>query len=208
MKLIINKKTKIKSVINDGDFNVEIHEDLSNKIENWYLHGLELTDYLIVKNEIKKITNNTGFINLKKFGKEYSAELCTSTPEIIISYYKSKGLSEYDAIDKYKLNRAIDIKKSCKSGYDRIESNEFAYIILKYLSESDSQIMLDEISHLIERYKNMFVLGTNYNNTINGIMDYIESTGDYIDSGLSKFNILSPFTLNEFIYNLKKILMY
>ena len=208
MKLVYVKNEKRYDVISDNEFDVNIHDELPNTVENWYLYGKGKKDYMVIRQAMKDIVADVGFADLKSKGKEYVTEYCAADANSIVGYLMSKGMTQEDAIQQYKHNRAVDIRKAGEAATSRIESPAFTYAVIKYLSEEDGQTFLDAIRNFVIDYKNVALTGTNYGQNIDGIMDYIESTGSYTEGGLKNYTILSPYTLEEFISELKNIIVY
>jgi len=62
---------------------------------------------------------------------------------------------------------------------------------LLYLGQSEGEILLDNIRTFREDIKSDSVLGTEYGNSREGLLDFINSTASYTDAGLKSFFDLS-----------------
>lgn len=57
-------------------------------------------------------------------------------------------------------------------------------IVATYLSFANGQDLFNEINHLIYSYTELGVLGRSYGDGSDGLMDFIESSGNFIDRGM------------------------
>ncbi len=133
---------------------------------------------------------------------------CATDATTLVGYLMGTGLSQSDAILKYKENRAEDIRMASGAAELRINSTPFTFAIIKYLSEADGQSFIDATRNLVIDFKTIALTGTNYGNVRDGIMDYIESTGGYSAGGLKDFTIETPYELFDLISDLKKIIIH
>lgn len=132
---------------------------------------------------------------------------CATTPQVIIPYYISQGMSYNDALIKYKDSRAIDIRNACDNYKITINSPEVALIMVKYLPQNELQRFVDETFKLSYLYGNYGIWGKKYNDSVNGIMDFVEDYDIYQGTGLSTYTLNPGTTLQDFINDLKNILI-
>ena len=206
MELIKYKNNKKYGIILDDEFDSNIHLKVKQSIENWDIFTDNKGDYMIIRREIRELVKNIGFENIKS--KDIVLKYCATEPSKLIGYLMGQGYSQLDAINKFKENRAMDIRLASVSAEKRIDSVAFTYSTIKYLSEDDGQTFIDATRNFVIDFKTIALTGTNYGNSIDGIMDYIESTGSYINGGLKNYPINPPYTLEEFITELKNIIIY
>ena len=208
MELIKYKDTKKYGIIPDGEFNTEIHLTVRQSIDNWAMFGGEEGDYMIVRRAIRDIVAVDGFSNVKELTKKHVVNYCAADANTLVGYYMGLGLSVSDAVFRYKTKRANDIRRASEAAELRVNSNAFTFAIIKYLSEDDGQTFIDATRNFVIDFKTIALTGTNYGNSIDGIMDYVESTGSYVNGGLKNYSIVAPYTLEELITDLKKIIVY
>ena len=206
MIIVRLKENKEVLVIIESEFDSNIHLELINSVENWKVYGVGKTDYMVIRRAIRDIVSSDGFSNIKS--KQIVAEYCATDPNTLVGYYMGLGLPMEDAIIKYKENRANDIRRASEAAELRVNSNAFTVAIIKYLSEDDGQTFIDATRNFIIDFKTIALTGINYGNSIDGIMDYIESTNNYVNGGLKNYPIVAPYTLTELITDLKEIIVY
>lgn len=91
-------------------------------------------------------------------------------------------------------------------------SYRFSYVkkcVLTFLNMVDATDLLEKVKPLIDNYVNEGLLGINYGDMTDGLMDYVESTNDFVGLGLAENTYVLNFgTYQNFIDELKKIIVY
>lgn len=126
---------------------------------------------------------------------------------VIIPYYVSKGMTFPESISQYRKNRAVDITKAATDCAIYAQSPKIIELLIEFLPFQEVERFVVETIDLVDMYSRFAVFGTNYGNSINGLMDYIDSTGLYNHLGLISFQINPGKTLPELIEKLKDILI-
>jgi hypothetical protein len=186
MKLL--KIIATNEVITGDAFDENIHLDYSNSIYHWYHFGVNLTDFVYARKRIKDIVAEVGYDNVKH--KDIVNKLCVADMNDIIAYYMNEeGLSQLEATQKYLDNRADGIIKAGQCYSKRLESKEVIATIMLFIGRSQGLSLLDAVRNFKEDLRTVGLLGTQYGNDRDGIMDYFESTGSYEDSGIKSYTI-------------------
>ena len=188
-KLVKIISSNTYSLIEEANFNSNIHIDRSNSVAYWHICK-ELADYSYIRMRIGIVIENLGgFNNLRSDDDKDIALIYTKNIDIAdaIIYYMNNGLTQDEATRKYLDLRSFDISNSAKAYSDRAYSHEVRASILMYLGRSAGEILLDNIRSFREDLKSDSVLGTNYGNSREGLLDFIESTASYEGAGLKSF---------------------
>jgi hypothetical protein len=195
-------------VILSGETSSSGYTDITS-IQNWYDFGLNIAnDYLVPKFEIRELVKEIGWSGLTNTEKDI-AILTYSYDNMLdaVTYLMTeKGMNQYQA-QGYLLQewhkhhgRLVD---TCKSRWFYVK-----FIIAQYLSFADAEELLDECQLLILSYIECGRLGTQYGDNNNGIMDYLESTGTFIDQGLRESGyVLQQGNWDIFIGELNNVLV-
>ena len=191
MKLVKIISTNEYKFIKDEEYNSDIHIDRTlfpiylDKYS--YLDGV---DYISIRNLMSDaLINRGGFSELNSDEEKDIVLKYTKLviPEEAISYFMNKGFTYNEAQSKYLLLRTTDIRNAANCFKDRIESPEFMVIIYSYLGATNSEIFIDNARNFLFDLMNTAIIGTEYGNTRNGFMDYVNDTGDYVGTGASTF---------------------
>ncbi len=160
-------------------------------------------DYHYIRRNMKEFVDSYGFTNLLPDDKEIAIKFCTVDTTTAITYFMSGGLSLTDSVTKLKVLRSIDISNAAKALSTRASDPAILYIAVKHMSEENASLFGDSIRNFLADLRETAHLGMNYGQTRDGIMDYIEATNAYTNSGLSTFEFETGFTYeqckNEFI---------
>ena len=192
-------------IINDGDFNSNIHIN-RDSIHYWSNFGVELSDYIKARTKVKSIVDSIGFNNLRAENKEIAAPFCPTDSTTMITYFMGLGYSQADATEKYLDYRSNDIYLAAQACDNRMNNN-YIKVIIKYLPITEAERYLTQTSVLSANYRNAALFGTQYGDYSDGIMDFIEDTGGLIGSGLSTYTLNDGMLLADLIQELKDILI-
>lgn len=191
--------------IDENEFDSVHYYDISSNII-W--HNQDKFDYIYKRDRIKERTSNIGFDNMDKDEKDMAIEYCAININSSITYLIERdNLTLNEATLKYYDLRCTDIKNAADACSNRINNPIFIKTILLGLGQVNAEIFLDSIRNFIYDYEKVAFFGTNYGNSREGIMDYIEATGIYENSGLSTYEINQPFTYETLKEELINILV-
>ena len=188
-KLVKIIETGIYKLIDPNLYDSNIHIDRSGLIAYWHENN-DLADYSYIRLRIGLIIEDAGGFNALRSDFERDIALIyTKNIDMAdaIPYYMNKGMTQEEATKKYLQLRSVDITNSAKAYSDRAYSPEVRASILMYLGQSAGEILLDNIRSFREDLKSDSVLGINYGNSREGLLDFIESTASYVDAGLKSF---------------------
>lgn len=196
-------------IILSGETIPDYYDDIST-IENWDDIGSEIgNDYLVVKNEIKNISNDIGWSGLTNNQKDliidYYAYINSNDP--VMYLMNNHGYNQLQATNYLSEKWHIHHGKVIDSLKQR-----WYYVKLvtsKHLSFKDSlDVFNDNVTDLITNMFNISLLGYNYGDERDGIMDFIESTNGFEGNGLRERNYnLRQGTWDSFIQEMKDVLI-
>lgn len=190
--IIKTTSTKIEKYTND------------TSILGW--SNIKFKDYLFIREQIKQCVDNFEKLSIQE--KELLLEYCAYEPKILIEYIIQRdNKSQVEAYNDYLLYRSKDIKKASICFAKRLEKPELTQIIIKYLGMSGGEQFMNEIRPFVQDMKETAIIGTQYGNTRDGLLDYIESTSSYVDSGLKDYTITTGLTLEMLIKDLKNLIL-
>jgi hypothetical protein len=182
------------------------YEDITT-IKSW--SETKKFDYVLRRNQMKLCSSGVGFATLNTEEKDIVLNNSAEEPMTLIVYIMTRDqVSQAVAYDEYLTIRSIDIRNAANCYGVRIDDSFFTKTIIKYLGMINGEVFLDAIRNFVSDLKDVALLGTEYGNNRDGILDYIESTGSYTDSGLLDYDIETGYTLEGFIEQLKKIIYY
>jgi len=212
--------SQIKNIENYICTNIEELNDYSDINDKIRIidNGICNKDYQWNRDTLKIICKNN-FYNLQSDVKDIVVKYCAIEQDTIISYLiYSKNINQQDAIFEYLKIKSIQIKNSANSYCKRLEDYRISALCILYLGEVQSIQFFNDVKILKDGACHFGLLGTNYNDEISGIMDYIESTGDYANDGLKKFKINSDIVFaygnneelarQDLITKIKDIIIY
>lgn len=179
---------------------------IKSELETMFEALLNVADYHKARSEINDLFVDFSSLNAKE--KQYAAKFCIADDNTCVGYYMGLGYDLTDAMNLHLSNRANDINNAAKSCRYRSESPIVLYSSIKYLTEQDAATFIDAIRTFITDYSTIAHLGLNYGQSREGIMDYIEATNAYLNSGLSVYSIKAPYTYEEFKTELKNYIVY
>lgn len=199
MKLVKIKSTDKYQIIEDIQFDANLHIDRTNTIVYWEMNS-SLADYCYIRDRITEaVAALGGFSQIKsqedkniilKYTKILSAEEA-------VPYLMTQGYSLEEAQAYYILLRSTDIRNAANCYAERLNKPEFTAAVIQHFAavdeednngQRDAEVFLDNCRNFIHDLKESAVLGTFYGNNRDGFFDYIEDTGGYLATpGLSSF---------------------
>lgn len=179
-------------VVYSEELDLVYYDDITS-ILVWHAQGTRKYDYHYVREQIKTLVTETGFNNLNDKDKEYALLYCScdaneqTAMSIQVGYYMGLGMTLEEASAKYLILRADDINNAAKACQARLDDKTLIYIALKHMTQSNATAFLDSIRNFLTDLARVAHMGTNYGQTEDGILDYIECTGSYTETGLNSF---------------------
>jgi len=141
---------------------------------------------------------------------DYSSIYCKNVnPYDIIGYLMMvKGMDQLSATDYYYELRSKDIRNAAICYTNRLSEHHLTKIAIKFLSANEIFTFQDALQNFIPYVQNVGLLGIEYGDGMDGIMDYIESTNTYAEAGLMNYTINEPYTLQDMVDELKGLIVY
>lgn len=202
MKLLVkNINTNNYSIIQDTEFDSNIHIDRSNFLIYIDKYS-DLADYITIRNLIDRALTYWGGFNSLRSDEEKDVVLKYTKFVTItdgVAYLMNKyGITQPEAEYMYLQFSTEDIRKAADAFKERVRSPEFMRIIIQYLGMDNAEIFMDNCRNFLYDLTETAIIGTEYGNKRNGFMDYINDTGDYIGTGASTFfNLPTEQTLYD-----------
>jgi hypothetical protein len=165
-------------------------------------------DYHFVRRHMIDLVAEIGFNNLLAEEKVIAARYCAADATTLVGYFMGFGLAVHEAVAKYKVYRSIDITSAAEALSKRADNAVVKYIAVKYMSEAEASAFSDAIRNFITDLRESAHLGLNYNQARDGIMDYIEATGSYVDGGLKSYTFENGYTYDECKEEFKNYIVY
>jgi len=162
-----------------------------NTIENWDAYGYEFAnDYAVVKFGIKNIVDELGWSALTNVEKDLAIKYyCYSDPINPITYLMTeKGMSQAEAT--YFLTQTWHKHHLKNIEAYRQRWNYAKFTVLQYLNRSDGEDLFNTVKSLIDMYIEVGVLGIDFNDNNDGIIDYVFSINGFSGQGLEENNYL------------------
>jgi len=213
---LINKPEKMMNPGQGDNFFVigqtldtEKYKDITS-VTNLDIIGRKLEDYCLIRLILKNMMDDTSdpFWSLSTAEKDIICKYCAATDETIVGYYVSKGMTVQEATILHINVRSVDVRTAATCYHTRLMQPEFMATIMMYLGITQGETFMDAVRNFAIDVKDMARIGTNYNNIYDGIMDYIESTGSYVDGGLKNYVISPGLTLEGLVKTIKDIFYY
>lgn len=157
-------------------------------IYNLYEYSIVGKDYVWERDTLRQIAH-TKWDSLNDNSKEIIGIYCAVGMDTLIGYYMSKGMSQNDATMKYLNNRIEDIKNAAKAYCGRINNNTLQVNIILFLGEAQGSTFNDAVRNFKSDLCSIALLGTQYGDSRDGFMDYVESTGSYTSGGLKSYTM-------------------
>jgi hypothetical protein len=180
-----------------------------DEIVNWDKFGLQVAnDYSVVKFEIKDIVTLKGWTGLTNTEKDLAIKYY-AYPDVttaVIYLMTTKGMSQAQAQGfilvswhKHHLKNIVAFKQ--RWNYAKLT-------VLSYISRADGEDLFNTITVLIDLYVKVGILGFDYNDNQDGIVDYIYSTHGFTGQGLEENGYpLQQGTWADFKMALDKVLV-
>lgn len=183
-------------------------------------------------------SNITNIINLDKFGFNYTNDYCIIRYEIDvirqISGWTNLSNNEKDICIKYLIYDELDAVTHLMtvSGFTEFQSKTYLEnmwkkhnillidshnkrwfsikeCFIKYLGMDNANILVDNLNHILFAYLTIGRIGKNYYDSVDGIMDYIESTNGFIGNGLTECGYMLQYGMYpQFVNELKNIIIF
>lgn len=119
--------------------------------------------------------------------KEAMCEFIAVDMNTFIAYYMGKGLTQNEALVLFLKERDNQISYSAEALCNRANSSDVFVNLMMFLGESQSVIFNDAVRNFKDDLCSIALLGTEYGDNRDGLMDYIESTGSYANGGLKSY---------------------
>jgi len=160
-----------------------------DSIENWDAFGLQVAnDYSVVKFEIKDIATMLEWSGLTNTEKDlvikYYAYPDPTTA--VIYLMTTKGMSQQQAQGfmlqswhKHHLKNIIAYTQRW---------NYAKFSVLQFLSRADGEDLFNTVKPLVDLYIEVGILGIDYNDSNDGIIDYVYSQYGFTGQGLEENN--------------------
>jgi len=181
------------------DANTTLYIDRSDRPVYLLNHYSEAgMTYYQMRYEVKELVDAQagGFADFNDADKDALCEFAYGDRNLIVTHYMGKGLSQDDATGLMVLKAAENVQKLSIDAKIIAASTKMMLIGVKYLTVIDGQGDLDSsqaynLTEAINDFKKQFedyaVLGLEYNDEHEGIMDYFESTNSYASGGLKNY---------------------
>jgi len=207
-KFIQYKATEKYAFIDSVDFDSATEYDCTRP-DYIYLFGSKLKDYCYVRDVVEDIIVKQGFYTLKDKSKDAVGVYCTAPMDTLIAYYMGTGLSQMKATIKYINNRDVDVGNAAACYCERMSNTNYRIELLGDTISLNGALMLfigeDQALTLNSALRNfkldlcsVALLGTQYGDDRDGIMDYLESTGSYVGGGLKSYT-MSAFVVSIYV---------
>jgi len=198
----------ISFIISNNIYESNYHNITS--IENWNNYGIiSGCDHMQVKQGIVGILEEITWSSLTSIEKDITINYFAYQDEIDPFLYLvyEKGMS-FDDAKKYLVKSWHSHHKLLIDCY-RERWYQVKLIVATYLSFADAQDLFNHANLLIYSYTEAGIVGKNYNDNIDGLLDFIESTNGYTNNGLreKQYNVYNN-DWDIFINKLKDILVY
>ncbi len=182
------KETNVYSFIDSTEFNDATMFN-HNSISYIADFGTKLKDYCFIRDRVIDLCANIGFANLKSNAKDYVGIYCATDMMALIGYYMTQGMSQFDATKFYLIARDKQITNSAECYCQRLKDPEIFVNLMLFLGQSQALTFNDAVRNFKSDLCEVALLGTEYGDDRDGIMDYIMSTGSYADGGLKTFTM-------------------
>jgi len=175
-------------------------------IANWAAYGQRAgKDYEVQSREIASIVTTTTFALLSDIEKDiactYAAVMDGNSPDhmAMITYYASTPsynmLGDVEAASKFHFQRFGEHLNNLRTAATvRSDAPRISIAMMLYFKDINTiNTFYDAIRTFRLDYVGKFHLGTEYGDTTDGIMDYLESAGTYTDGGLKNYQFSESY---------------
>ena len=178
-------------------------------IVNWDKFGLQVAnDYSVVKFEIKDIVNLIGWTGLTNTEKDLAIKYYAypDPTSAVIHLMTTKGMSQAQAQGfvlmqwhKHHLRNIVAYRQRW---------NYAKFTVLQYISRGDGEDLFNTVKSLVDLYIEVGILGWEYSDFQDGIIDYVYSTHGFTGQGLEENGYqLQQGTWADFKADLDKVLV-
>jgi len=158
-------------------------------IENWNRFGLQVAnDYSVVKFEIKDIVGILSWTGLTNTEKDLAIKyFAYPDPTTAVIYLMTtKGWSQAQA-------QGFVLQSWHKHHLKNIVAytqrwNYAKFTVLQFLSRADGEDLFNTVKTLVDLYIEVGILGIEYNDSSDGLVDYIYSVNGFTGQGLEENN--------------------
>ncbi len=175
-------------IILSGDTVPSGYTDIDS-IENWNRFGLQIAnDYSVVKFEIKDIATILEWSGLTNTEKDLAIKYYAyPDPTTAVIYLMvNKGMSQQQAQGfvlqswhKHHLRNIVAYTQRW---------NYAKFTTLQYLTRADGEDLFNTVKPLVDLYIEVGILGIDYNDSNDGIIDYVYSQYGFTGQGLEENN--------------------
>ena len=156
-------------------------------IENWDKFGLQVAnDYSVVKFEIKDIVTGTGWTGLTNTEKDLAIKYYAypDPTSAVIYLMTTKGWSQAQA-------QAFVLQSWHKHHLRNIVAytqrwNYAKFTVLQHITRADGEDLFNTVKALVDLYIEVGILGWEYSDNQDGIIDYVYSTHGFTGQGLEE----------------------
>jgi len=175
--------------ISHEQFNENEHENANTVFALKLFAYKNGADYCQVRDCLKGIMQTVNLSDLSETEANFVLKHTNAlSAETVIAYLmQTYEMSADEAQKRYLQLRVQDIKSAASCYSKRIHSDAFVMTLLMQLGQQQAEEFLFNARIPISDLEQSAILGTTYGNTVSGIMDFIESTGDYTVLGLNQF---------------------
>jgi len=158
-------------------------------IENWNRFGLQVAnDYSVVKFEIKDIAGILGWTGLTNTEKDLAIKYYAypDPTSAVVYLMTTKGMSQAQA-------QGFVLQSWHKHHLKNIVAytqrwNYAKFTVLQYLSREDGEDLFNTVKTLVDLYIEVGILGVDFNDSSDGIIDYVYSIHGFTGQGLEENN--------------------
>lgn len=182
------------------DLDPSLYVDRSDRPHYLLAHYSETEmTYWQTRYEVKRLVDSAtnGFADFNDTDKDALCIFAYGDQSLIVSHYMTKlGLSQSDATNLMVLRAAENVQRLSIDAKVIAASTKMMLIGIKYLTVVDVNGNLDSsqaynlteaIGDFKKQYEDYAVLGQNYKDEHEGLMDYFESTNSYSSGGLKNY---------------------
>jgi len=179
-------------------------------IENWNRFGLQVAnDYSVVKFAIKELAEMIGWTGLTNTEKDLSIKYYAyPDPTTAVVYLMTtKGWSQAQAQGFVLQSWHKHHLKNIVAYTQRWNYTKFT--VLQYLSRIDGEDLFNTVKVLVDLYIEVGILGIEFNDSSDGLVDYIYSVNGFTGQGLEENGyILLQGTWADFITALDNVIVH
>jgi hypothetical protein len=195
-------KLKYYFTVNDDyDFSGNTATDVTDISLFELFYSYHRVDYKHIRDYAKEMVQTTPFSSMTFDNQTRMTKYRSVDDTTVIGFYMSQGmtltqakervLTEYMA-HNFKYVKACDIRW-----------NAAKFVTVGYLSFPDAIHFVRATRDLVEDMLKYGILGTNDGDEDDGIMDYIESTGEWVGMGLAEQGYTTSYgTINDLVADL------